>query len=412
MKNINAILMFFFLFVCIVHATYTYNFTITKTWIFSFPTQPNKFTFSSPLISNTSWQRISEIECKIKPEGKIKLIKKTKNIILNITMTNINTTSIALVCEINGSSIFSSSYKDCLNARKCEHPIYSAFIPENETSSLKKLIAITNNIHHYIAYSEKYKGQNRSIYEILASKQGVCKDYANVFQAISNCAGLTTSFASGYLVKNNSIEPHAWNIVLINNNAINVDPTSNEIGMFLFPKIAEQIIANESERKQSIAIAEGVSNFTLKKNVHIRIFNEKRLSDVSFSLNISLNKQKVLFTVCNNKTNTAIVKYDIFLPSEFVRKELSGFMLVKGCEVIEAPIEPAFLQPMHMYNISGVAYVNGKEYEINIHYSTVPKIKKEIKKGGTCSVFWTVVVLAIIVCTQLDRAHQFQKNQN
>ncbi len=414
MKKVKTTFIFFFLFASFTaFATYTYNFTITKRWMFSFTSPPTEFTFSSPLISNTSWQRITKIYCRVEPKGKIKLIKETKNIILNITATEINTSSIILTCEINGSATLSPSYKDRLSVDKCENPVYSTFIPENETSSLEKLITITNNIHHYISYSIKYKGKNRSVYEILASKQGVCRDYANVFQAVSSCAGLTTNFVSGYLIKNDSIEPHAWNTVLINNNTIPVDPTSNEIGTYFLPKIAEQIVVNESERKKGLAIAEGVANFTLKKDTYIRIFNEKRTPDVSFSVNISLDKKKVFFTICNNKTSTTIVKYDIFLPFQFTDKELSGFMLVNGCKVTDASIESVFLQPMHTYSVTSVAYLNGMKYKININYSTVPKIKKEINKDEACPSFWIVVALILIVaCIQSDKALHDQKNQN
>jgi len=86
-----------------------------------------------------------------------------------------------------------------------------------------KLAKFTNN---YIKYDKSYYGKLLNVVDILREKKGVCSEFATLYNALARAAKIPSSIVYGYaLGEYEKFEPHAWNMVFVDNQWKQIDPT-------------------------------------------------------------------------------------------------------------------------------------------------------------------------------------------
>lgn len=110
----------------------------------------------------------------------------------------------------------------------------AAYINANFTTETDKVRAafwwIVNNVSYDIAnmYALNfYEKKEDRIKKVLATREGVCAHYADLFQDICTKAGLKAYLVEGYTKQNDFSDhvPHAWNAVSIDGTLYLFDPT-------------------------------------------------------------------------------------------------------------------------------------------------------------------------------------------
>jgi transglutaminase-like putative cysteine protease len=87
---------------------------------------------------------------------------------------------------------------------------------------------IVSYVNKNIKYDLSYFGKLLNVEQILQTKSGVCSEFATLFNALARVAKIPSSIVHGYAFgEYEKFEPHAWNMIFIDNNWIFVDPTWN-----------------------------------------------------------------------------------------------------------------------------------------------------------------------------------------
>lgn len=75
------------------------------------------------------------------------------------------------------------------------HPVFTARRP-----LLEAAIDLMARIHHEVSYVSQSTDVNTPAHEALASRQGVCQDFAHIFLSCARTLGLAARYVSGYLL--------------------------------------------------------------------------------------------------------------------------------------------------------------------------------------------------------------------
>ncbi|MFH1095228.1 MAG: transglutaminase-like domain-containing protein [Candidatus Micrarchaeota archaeon] len=104
-------------------------------------------------------------------------------------------------------------------------------ITQNATSPFERLALLARWVNSYITYDADYVSKSPSADEILASRRGVCTEYATLFTTLSRSLGYPTRFVNGYAYSDqySSWLGHAWTEVYLGR-WVPVDPTWMEVG--------------------------------------------------------------------------------------------------------------------------------------------------------------------------------------
>ena len=78
----------------------------------------------------------------------------------------------------------------------------------------------------FVSVNEK-RDEQREIMQALANRQGVCRDFAKIFEAVGTRMDIPVYFVKGYTKSGGVVmtEPHAWCVALVNDGWYNYDPT-------------------------------------------------------------------------------------------------------------------------------------------------------------------------------------------
>lgn len=105
-------------------------------------------------------------------------------------------------------------------------PLLNQIINDPKYQDMPLYAKIVNFVAEYIQYDINYFAKLLSVEEILATKKGVCSEYATLFNALARTAKIPSSIVHGYAWgEYDKFEPHAWNMIFVNNKWIYVDPT-------------------------------------------------------------------------------------------------------------------------------------------------------------------------------------------
>ena len=107
-------------------------------------------------------------------------------------------------------------------------PIVEKIKADPQYQNLPLYAKIGKFVHSYLQYDASYFGKLLTVPEILASKKGVCAEFATLYNALARVAGIPSAVVYGYAYgEYNKFESHAWNMVYANNTWFYVDPTWN-----------------------------------------------------------------------------------------------------------------------------------------------------------------------------------------
>ena len=107
-------------------------------------------------------------------------------------------------------------------------PLLRQIINDPKYQDMPLYAKIVNFVSSYIQYDLSYFAKLLTVEEILATKKGVCSEFATLFNALARAAKIPSSIVHGYAWgEYDKFEPHAWNMIFVNNKWIYVDPTWN-----------------------------------------------------------------------------------------------------------------------------------------------------------------------------------------
>lgn len=78
----------------------------------------------------------------------------------------------------------------------------------------------------FVSVNEK-RDEEKEIVQSLLSRQGVCREFAKIFEAVATRMDIPAFFVEGYTKSNGVVmtSPHAWCVALVNGRWYNYDPT-------------------------------------------------------------------------------------------------------------------------------------------------------------------------------------------
>ncbi len=81
-------------------------------------------------------------------------------------------------------------------------------------------------VHEFIKYDESFVGRILPLKEILQNRSGVCTEYAKLYNSLARLAGIPAVMIEGAACgEYEKCRGHAWNMVFVNNQWIDVDAT-------------------------------------------------------------------------------------------------------------------------------------------------------------------------------------------
>ena len=86
-------------------------------------------------------------------------------------------------------------------------------------------------VNSYVAYTPSYWGEIDTASDVLASRKGVCDEFANLYIAMARSLNIPTRVATGVVYTGSQWQRHAWAESLVGGKWVPVDPTFSEIGM-------------------------------------------------------------------------------------------------------------------------------------------------------------------------------------
>ena len=172
-------------------------------------------------------------------------------------------------------------------------------ITRNATSPFERLSLLAQWVNSYITYDSSFVSKSPSADEILATRRGVCTEYATLFTTLSRSLGYPTRFVNGYAYSDDyaSWLGHAWTEVYIGR-WVPVDPTWMEIGRldathivssrqaaqdFKFATVSARIYPPSADLVWEGAQSQGV----LANNVHLVSSSVSNLSSSDYHVSAS-----------------------------------------------------------------------------------------------------------------------------
>ena len=107
-------------------------------------------------------------------------------------------------------------------------PILQKIITDPQYDFMPLHAKIVNYVNKTLKYDLSYFGKLLTVEQILQTKSGVCSEFATLFNALARVAKIPSSIVHGYAFgEYDKFESHAWNMIYVDGNWINVDPTWN-----------------------------------------------------------------------------------------------------------------------------------------------------------------------------------------
>lgn len=201
----------------------------------------------------------------------------------------------------------------------------------NAKSDLEKVLAINEWIKAYITYDEAYL--HKSVYATLKDRTGVCQGYALLFYKLAKAAGLNVYLVSGQAkpagASANELQPHAWNVVKVEDGWYYIDTTWNDStginAYFLFGKNQARYSHYPTTK---IPVAVSTKSYAEKLYEEIVSGNTRSLNLFNSLYGTLIEKYDdfviYLTNVLKNRTNITEVRF--VSSASFVTKYLSRVM--------------------------------------------------------------------------------------
>jgi hypothetical protein len=225
-------------------------------------------------------------------------------------------------------------YTETAAERKAVDDFISKNLPKivgNAKSDLEKVFAINEWIKAYITYDESYS--HKSVYATLKDRTGVCQGYALLFYKLAKAAGLSVYLVSGQAkpadASADKLQPHAWNIVKIEDSWYYIDTTWNDStrtnAYFLFGKNQARYSHYPTTK---VPVIVSTKSYAEKLYEEIVAGNIRSLSLFNSLYGTLIEKYDdfviYLTNVLKNRTNIAEVRF--VSSASFVTKYLSSVM--------------------------------------------------------------------------------------
>jgi len=105
-------------------------------------------------------------------------------------------------------------------------PILEKIKRDSKYNNLPLYAKIGKFVHEFIRYDISYVDRLPKIKDILQNPIGVCTEYAKIYNSLARIAGIPSITVNGGACgEYNKCQGHAWNMIYVNNQWIEVDPT-------------------------------------------------------------------------------------------------------------------------------------------------------------------------------------------
>jgi len=105
-------------------------------------------------------------------------------------------------------------------------PVLNQIKQNPQYKNLPLYAQIGEFVNQYIKYDIQYTNKLPKLDEILQNRVGVCTEYSKLYDGLARVAGIPSVIVNGIACgEYNKCDGHAWNLIYVNNQWINVDPT-------------------------------------------------------------------------------------------------------------------------------------------------------------------------------------------
>ncbi|NBV06877.1 MAG: transglutaminase family protein [Proteobacteria bacterium] len=138
--------------------------------------------------------------------------------------------SAIITTGLNTRHIFSRNAADYIKTTREEidllTPILQKIKSDSQYGNIDLYAKIGKFVHDYLRYDIRYLGRLPSLQEIVQNRTGVCTEYSRLFDALSRLAGIPSIVVDGGACgEYDECQGHSWNMIYVNGNWIEVDPT-------------------------------------------------------------------------------------------------------------------------------------------------------------------------------------------
>ncbi|MDD5337403.1 MAG: transglutaminase domain-containing protein [Candidatus ainarchaeum sp.] len=219
------------------------TFNVSKFWIVQADDSVREINLTGFFIANNSFQRITSMESNADLEQDGELI------IVHYNSANPNQTTVIYanaIVEVH----YPQSFPPDPQLPSCQHTqnaISTLTASLSSSTVLPTLASIDEWVYGNMAYDQSYMGKSETPEQILASRRGVCTQYAALAGAMLDSLCIPHRMVSGYAIQNGTFQPHAWLEAQAGNVSIPMDPTFGELGALYANHIISSYWFNSSE---------------------------------------------------------------------------------------------------------------------------------------------------------------------